>query len=123
MARTALTIQTPPNLNATIGALGAQLLFTAADTVNFNSFVASGREIVIVYNSAASAGTVTINSVADQLGRTADITAYSIPATSYAFFGPFPLNGWAQTTVPKTINLQGSAATITFAVVQLPAGY
>ena len=123
MSRTALTVQTTPNLNAAIGALGAQLLFTAADATNFNSFFATGREILICQNSGASAYTVTVNSTADQLGRTSDITAYSIPASGFAIFGPFPLNGWHQATTPYTINLQASNASILFAVVQLPAAY
>lgn len=119
MPRTALTPQSPPGAYpGTIAANAADLSFAAADVANKNQVALTGKEMLIVRNDNAGAQTVTINSVADSYARTGDITAYSIGAGEYAFFGPFPVAGWRQTD--GNLYLEGSHADIKFAVIKLP---
>jgi hypothetical protein len=121
MAATALPIVTPigsyPPLP--VAPTTADFVFTAGDNVNGNSFVSTGREIVIVHNGGASAGTVTFTSVADGIQRTGDITAYSVGVGLYSLFGPFTKTGWTNTS--GLVVLTCSAATMTFAVIRLPS--
>jgi hypothetical protein len=104
-------------------ALSQALVFTAADVANGNSFVSTGRELILVMNTGAAPGTVTVSSVVDPSARTGDITSYSLPignvTPQFADFGPLPLAGWAQPA--GVVNLQGSAATVWFCIVRLPA--
>lgn len=120
MARTLVPVTVPnkqyPALPLTAGS--AALPFQAADTVNLNNCVSTGRELLIVQSTDAGAQTVTINSAPDERGRTGDITAYSIPAGAFAVFGPFPTPGWKQSD--GTLWFQASAVTLKFAVIQLP---
>ena len=121
MAATALPIIAPlgsyPALP--IAALGADFVFTAADSGAGNSFVSTGRELLLVQNSGGSAYTVTISSVADNLQRTGDITTYSVGAGLFSMFGPFSQSGWKQTD--GTVHVTASNAAILFAVVRLPS--
>ena len=125
MAATALPITNPPGrvFATPLAALSAALVFTPADVANGNSFISTGRELILVKNIDAAPQTVTINSVVDPSARTGDITAYSLPIGSttpqFAAFGPLPLAGWAQ--ADGTVHLQGSAATVWFCIVRLPA--
>lgn len=69
--------------------------FTAMDASNGNSFAATGGEILIFNNTDASAHTITINSVADNLGRTdTSLTTYSIAANGFAAVQMKFLPGW-----------------------------
>lgn len=121
MTATALPIVSPlgsyPSLP--IAATGADFVFTAADASNGNSFVSTGRELLLVQNSGASPYTVTISSVADNLQRTGDITTYSVGAGLFSMFGPFSQPGWKQTD--GTVHVTASNAAIKFAVVRLPS--
>lgn len=121
MARTAIAIQTPPGSYPVLplGALAAQLTFAASDNVNGNSFVSTGRELLLIQNTAGVAGTITVTSVADSLQRTGDITTYSIPASGFAMLGPFGQTGWKQTD--GTVYVNTSASTVNVAVVRLPS--
>ena len=96
-ARTAVTPQSPVNVYGTIGAGAAQITWTACDTVNFNSCVSTGKEILIFQNTDVSSHNVTITSAPDSLGRTKDIATYAVPASATAFFGPIPATGFIQT--------------------------
>lgn len=61
MARTALTVSTPKGPYDAISANGFDFSFAAADGVNGNAFVCSGRELVLMHNDhATDAATVTI---------------------------------------------------------------
>ncbi|MBX9877633.1 MAG: hypothetical protein K2Y22_04175 [Candidatus Obscuribacterales bacterium] len=116
--RTTLTPVTCPNLNSTISANGADFTFTGGDAANGYDFVSTGKEMVLIYNSdGANAYTATIKSAADELGRTGDITTYSLSAGEYAVFGPFPVLGWRQTT--GKMNLDASNNAIKFAIIRL----
>lgn len=96
---------------------GVTATFAAADTVNDNYFVHTGKEIVVARNSGASPRTVTINSVAVN-GRTGDITADSIAAGATHVYGPFDITGFRQTD--GNINLEADHAEVLFAVFVLP---
>ena len=119
-ARIVLTKTTPlgsyPSLPIT--ALAAHLTMTAADASNKNSFVASGNDLVVAWNSGAvDAHTVTITSEPDPMKRTGDITAYSIAAGLMAIFGPFKAEGWKQTD--GKVWLEANHAEIKFGVIAL----
>ena len=114
MARTALTKTIAPGSFPTAGVVAT---FAAADVVNKNSFVMTSKEILLVKNAhATNPQTVTINSVADEMGRSGDITTFSIAAGDTAVFGPFKdKTGWAQSG--GVMYLEGSTTDITFCVL------
>lgn len=115
MARTTLTKTAAPGPYA---ADGVALTLTAADTANNNQFVASGKDIVIAQNTdGAAAHNVTITSVADDKGRTGDITNHSVPADGIAVFGPFEVAGWRQSD--GKIYLEADNASIKFGIISL----
>jgi hypothetical protein len=115
MARQTLTKSNAPGSYATAGVV---VTMTAADTVNKEQIASTGKELVIAHNTGGSPYTVTINSAADEYGRTGDITAYSIAAGAIAVFGPFPVHGWRQTN--NYINLEANNIAVKFGVIVLP---
>jgi hypothetical protein len=118
--RTDITAIVPKNPNAgTIAANGADISLTAADVSNKNSCTLTGREMLFAFNSDDdTAYTVTVSSVADQLGRTGDVESYSIGFGEYALIGPFPLEGWKQST--GKLHFEANNAAIKFAVIRVP---
>lgn len=98
----------------------ADLPMTAADAALFEQCTFTGKEIVIAHNShAADPYTVTIESVASAgLGRTGDITTYSLAAGDVVALGPFAADGWRQTD--GTLHWKASNASILFAVLRIP---
>ena len=120
MARTTLTKTTALGPYGDYSAANAaDLAMAAADTTNYNQFVASSRDLVIAHNTGGSAYTVTITSSDDPYGRTGDVAAYSLGAGEYAVFGPFKRPGWVQ--ADGYVYLQASNAAVKFGVVALPA--
>jgi hypothetical protein len=115
MPRTALTPITGVLTNPTAG---VTLTFTAADTSNGNKVALTGKELILVQNSGASAYTVTVTSAPDSLGRTKDIVAESIAAGVIKAFGVPQVEGWRQTD--GTLSLDANNAAIKFAVIRLP---
>lgn len=115
MARQTLTKSTAPGSYATAG---VAVTMTAADTVNKEQFVSTGKELVIAHNTGGSPYTVTITSVADEYGRSGDITAYSVAAGAIAAFGPFPVHGWRQSN--DNIYLEANNTAVKFGVIVLP---
>ncbi len=104
------------SVNAPITAGSLTITFSACDAVNGNSFTATGREVLLVYNSGASAYTFTVNSVADQLNRLdTSLTTYSVAASGYAAVQMKNLTGWQSS---GTISMTCSNAAVKFAVVQ-----
>lgn len=72
----------------------------AADGIDF---VSQGNEVIIVFNShAATPQTFSIISEADALGRTGDLTTYSLAAGEAASF-QLPRLGWADATTGKIL--------------------
>lgn len=114
---TALTTTTlvQNNVAVTVGQLA--LTFTACDNVNGNSFVSTGREILLVQNTAGSSGTFTVTSVPDSLGRSdTSLTTYSVAAAGFASVQMKYQTGWIQSN--GSINLTCSAATMKYVVLQ-----
>ena len=118
MARTALTKTTALGAYGTYSAGAADMTMAAADTVDQNSFVFAGKDLVIAHNTGGSPATITINSVSDPYGRDGDISAYSLGAGEYAVFGPFDAAGWLQSD--GSMYLEASSADVKFGVVKLP---
>jgi len=106
-----------------LSANAADITFEAsgADFADGASFPHTGREIILVRNDNVGAQTITIESKADAKNREGDITTYSIGASEYAAFGPFPVDGWRQSD--GDMNFAVSAADLYLAVIRLPAGY
>lgn len=119
--RTDITAVSPKNPNSTTAADSADVVLTAADTSNLNAVALTGREMVYVTNSGASPYTCTFTSVADDFGRTGDITTYSLAAGESALFGPFTTKGWQQSSDGK-LYFQGSNAAVKFLVIKIPVG-
>lgn len=100
MTLTALTPIAPlgpyPGAALIAGALAAA--FAACDAANGNDFPLTGHEILELRNTDTAPHTVTISSSPDSRGRTADITAYSIPASAdVAFSFLSGTEGWLET--------------------------
>src|SRR5512136_39839 len=98
MARTTLTKTTlqGPFVALQPAADSLDVTFAVADVANKNQFAASGNDVIIAWNTGASAYTITITSVADAQLRTGDITTYSIGASEIAVF-KVGNDGWRQT--------------------------
>jgi hypothetical protein len=89
----------------------------ACDAVNGNSFSVTGQEILLVQNSGASAYTFTVNSVADNFGRTdTSLTNYSVAASGIAMIELKYFIGWQQTG--QVITTSCSNAALKFAIVR-----
>src|ERR687891_559131 len=87
MPRVTHTKQTPkgpyPALPVTADSL--DIAFTAADITNLEQVVPSGDDLLLVWNThATTAYTFTLTSVADDKGRTGDVTTYSLAAGEIA---------------------------------------
>jgi hypothetical protein len=77
----------------------------------------NGKTYLLAQNTDSGAHTVTITSVADNLNRVGDITAYSLAAGVIAQFGPFQSVGWSN---GGQLWFQADNALVKFAVVTLP---
>lgn len=95
---------------------GAALTFTACDATNKNQVAMLGGEVFIFRNDDASPQTVTITSVADDLGRTKDCTK-SVTNGTYWTCGPFKSEGWIQSD--GYIYFEAATATVMVAVVRV----
>lgn len=114
MARTTLTPQDAPGSYAAAGLALSQVV---ADVSNGNDFVMSGKDLLIAQNTDSAAHTVTIASVADQLGRLGSITAESIAAGAIHVFGPFQPTGWSNA---GKLQINASDATVKFSILRVP---
>lgn len=96
MAQTAL-VKTPlKNNNYAVVAGDLTVTMVASDAANGNSFVPTGREILIVSNTDVSPRTFTVTSVADALGRVdTSLVAYSVAAGAIVAINMSILTGWA----------------------------
>lgn len=122
MSRTALTALTAlgtfPTLQPTAGSMTVTMTgnATAADGVSFP--LTGGRQLLIVNNTNAGAQTFTVESVADEKGRTGDITTYSLAAAGIGvFLVEGPAKGWRQSD--GTLYVKGSHADVKFGMVNL----
>lgn len=110
----AITVQTiPTGYDQTLDALTFTALSAGAD----DTFVSTGRELLIFRNDDAGAQSVTITSETDPQGRTGD-TTLSMAAGTYAVSQLFPRVGWAASN--GLISIVCTVATIYVAVLRLP---
>jgi hypothetical protein len=120
MARTALTVLTPKGPYDAVSANGLDFSFVAADQANGNSFVCSGRELILMRNDhVTDAATVTIASAPDPYGRTKDITTYSLSAGEFAAFWVGKTAGWRQSDGTAHLDVAGPGS-IKFAILRIP---
>lgn len=95
MSQTALGTTVLKQNNYAVQAGDLTLPVSAMDAANGNSFIATGREVLIFQNTDSASHTITITSVADKLGRSdTSLTAYSIAANAYAAIQMKELSGW-----------------------------
>ena len=118
MSFTALTPVTPFGPYGAVVANALDLTWTPADATNGNSFPLTGSEILLIWNTDSAAHTFSITSVADNFGRTGDVTTYSVGAgviSSYSFRAG--ANGWIQSD--GTVHLPAaSSALLKFCVLK-----
>ena len=103
--------------HATIAADDQDIGFLASDSANGNYFVPSGKDILLVKNVAAGAGTVTVNMVADEYGRAGAVTTYEV-TDQYGVAWIGILDGAYNTSSQVLIGT--SADTMHLAVLRLP---
>lgn len=96
------------------------LTYTAADAANKNALTMTGdkNDLLVVRNSGAGTRYVIVTSVADpNTGRTGDQTYY-IGAGLSIILGPFPMDGWRQSSDGK-LYFEGEHAEVLFAHVRI----
>lgn len=115
MARNPMTVRVRPGPYAIVPTDVAA--FDVFDFANGMTLPANGAIGLIFQNATAGALTVTIHSQPDQLGRSGDITAYSIGAGHFAIFQEFPGAGW---TSGGLMNIDASGALGYLAIQRAP---
>lgn len=122
MARLAVPVQEVVNgYPATpVAANALDITFTnaGASFADGAGFPHTGREVLLIKNGNAGAQTVTIESVADERNREADITTYSVGIGEFAAI-QLPVSGWRQ--ADGQLYFAASATDVAFAVLRLPA--
>lgn len=117
MSQTALTTVVLKVNNYAVQAGDLAITPVVMDASNGNSFVPSGREVLIFQNTDSAPHTVTITSVADKLGRTdSTLTSYSIPANTIAAIQMREITPWIQAN--GLVYLATSSALVKVAVLQ-----
>ena len=121
-APTVITVQQMKGPFDAVVALGFDITFAASTLTDGDTFQCTGRELLLVYNSSTSA-TITITSVADEKGRTGDITTYAVAGSGYSIFPVGLTNAPGWKSAAGTIRITCSATTLKVAVIRLPAGF
>ncbi|MFO0773714.1 MAG: hypothetical protein U0172_03500 [Nitrospiraceae bacterium] len=119
-ARVDVTAVTPvgPYPTLPVSANAMDFVWTACDPTNFDQFSHTGRELILVKNANVStAKWVTFESVVN-LGRTGDITQYSLGASEYAAFWAGNSVGWRQSGGKFYMKCEGTD--IKYAIVRIP---
>lgn len=117
MARVLVAAQTLPGSypDLPVAANSRDLAMQAGDASLHNyTPIVDGKTVVIAQNTDSGAHTVGFVSQADDLGRTGDISAYSIGAGELAIFGPFKLKGWSD---GGNLDIDVNDATVKLAVI------
>src|SRR4030095_7973835 len=94
-----------PTLPVTANSLDGTVI-TPTDTAGIE-FTATGREVVIVQNTAGPPGTFAVVSTADAQNRTGDLGPYTVAAGGFAIVTP-PTMGFASGTGKITITVSRS---------------
>ncbi len=120
MPRITHAVQVPLGAYGDYGSVNvADYVYLAADTVNKEEVVLTGKELLLVRNAdGAGAHPITITSVNDEFGRTGNVASYSIGISEFAMFGPFKQPGWRQTD--GKLYFEADNVNIEFAVIRLP---
>lgn len=120
---TVITVQTIKGPFEAIAANGADYTMAAGTVTDGDTFVCTGREILLCRNINIAAKTITITSVDDETNRSGDITTYSIGASEYAVFGVGLTNSKGWKSASGTIRITVEHADVLVAVLRLPAGF
>lgn len=116
MAETVLTPKVPVGPYATsVAANAADAAFAAIDAVDGGAWVAVDGDILVIQNTTAGAETATVESVADDFGRTGNIVDYSLGAAEFGVFR-FKRAGWAD--VDSKIHVSASDVGVKFLVIR-----
>jgi hypothetical protein len=94
------------------------VVWTALDATLGGSFASTGRELVLVRNTNATARTATLKSVADPFGRSGDSVSASLAQNDHTLFQRVPQSGWMQST--GVVNIDVSGLGIEALVMRLP---
>jgi hypothetical protein len=108
-----------------LGTAGTLDVAPVAADVAGNTFVGTGREIVLIYNPAGgSTYTATFTSQPDEKTRSATITSYSMAAGDWVCWTGALTNspGWKDATT-GIITITCNSATVLILVLRLPVGY
>jgi len=123
---TVIVIKDVPSPWAAYGALAADFTFAAGTVTDGDTFVCTGRELLLVQNPTAGALNITIVATDDETNRAESIT-YAVPVTGTgAGFSVFGIGlttakGWKGTT--GLVRITVASADLRVAVLRLPAGY
>lgn len=90
----------------------------AASVVAGTTFTHTGKEIVLLHNTAGVTGYATFHSVADNLNRKGDIENYAIGADEYVAWAATAIPGWRDATGEFTITT--NATTVNIMVLRIP---
>lgn len=93
------------------------MTFTATHATNKNYCLFTGRQVLIFRNTGATPRLVTVSSVADDEGRTGDLTQ-TVGAGEMYVTQMFPTKGWIQTD--GTLYFEAAHSDITVCVLTLP---
>lgn len=99
----------------------AAFAFNASDTVEKDQLQmrgGRGQELLLCRNTDSVDHVVTIEGVPDPFGRTITV-AYTVPARSFAAFGPFEPVGWRQDD--GSLHFNADDAAVQFAVLRVAA--
>lgn len=114
MARTTLTPVEVPRTHP-----GGEVVYiwAAADEVNKNEFLLTGREVLLIKSADAGSQDVIISSVVDRFGRTGDLTV-SVDASEEVTLAFLDREGWMQSN--GMLYLECAVNTLSFAILRLP---
>jgi hypothetical protein len=114
MARTVLTVKELPRTHP-----GGEVVYTweAADIVDQNEFMLTGREVLLIKSADGAPQDVVIDSVSDRFGRQGPLTV-TVAAGAEVALAFLSREGWMQ---PEgTLHLDCSVVTLSYAVLRLP---
>lgn len=114
MPRSALTKTV---LSGSYPGTGVAVVWQDSDPVNGNTFAASGKEMILVRNTGATAKQITLQANADPFGRVSDVVE-SIASAAMKAYGPFQLLGWA--TASGNFEIDSDSTDLEVAVLVLP---
>lgn len=107
-----LTLQTVQGpYPGTVSAGELDFSWTAGSIVS-TTFSCTGNELLLVHNTSVSAATFTLNSVADEYGRTGDISEYSLAAGDYAAFKITNTVGWRNSSGIATMSVSDASVEV-----------